>query len=426
MATSSTNTSPVITTVQPLYSAAVCSKPDLSPNELAIRFVKRYFTAMATKPETLHQFYGQDAKMDHSSEGDVSPSQNLTIGKDKLAGFVESRITVTCMSCLPSHEGSTVVMTLGKLAKKGERPFRFAQTLILGACRISGAFQILNDILKWCGETTMVLKPTAQAAKVIMEKNSALPPLPPKTAGAIMKLKDVEAESSTILAAKPVANAEPRLDSQGSASTLFEAPASTPTPTPKTAASAAAVEAHASVASLGSTPVPATQSAASPIVEAPPPAVVLPTITAEAVEVPVITRSWATVAASAAQKPVPRKATTPKKIVAASGSTNLNASGTTTIKHDSMIAQQDMLKRSIFIRSRNMLTYADVQKTFERVGKIREIVIPSNKFICFVEFEEEVSAKRALGKRFRVGTSAVVAEVRRPKEGGASRYLGRK
>ncbi|KAI8848727.1 hypothetical protein BC829DRAFT_208387 [Chytridium lagenaria] len=76
----------------------------------------------------------------------------------------------------------------------------------------------------------------------------------------------------------------------------------------------------------------------------------------------------------------------------------------------------DVIKRSICLKSIDGLSKEAIREAFSKVGKVVDVVIPSGKpNMAFIEFDNSTSASSSIGKTFAIGGVNVVPDVRRPK-----------
>ncbi|KAJ3112635.1 hypothetical protein HDU96_004357 [Phlyctochytrium bullatum] len=77
---------------------------------------------------------------------------------------------------------------------------------------------------------------------------------------------------------------------------------------------------------------------------------------------------------------------------------------------------EDVIKRSICLKSIEGLTKDAIKDAFSKVGKVVDVVIPTGKpNMAFIEFDNQAAAQDSIGKSFVIGKVTVHADVRRPK-----------
>ena len=127
------------------------------PSHVGRNFVEFYFKMLNEKPDSIWQFYMDNARLSYAKEGDkeeerVQGSQAI---QTLLSNFKyeESRPTcrITVLACQEGPAGSVVVMITGQLdsstgAKSESKLGPFVRTFVL--VNVDGRFWIANDVFR--------------------------------------------------------------------------------------------------------------------------------------------------------------------------------------------------------------------------------------------------------------------------------------
>ena len=125
--------------------------PVLQINDVAIQFLRQYYTMLSRETDKVHFFYKDQSYSHHGVEGDQEVP--LCLGLEKIhhrinsLGYSGCRVFISNIDCQPSINGGIMIMTVGKIHLKSGSIKRFAQTVFL-AEQPSG-YYVLNDIFRF-------------------------------------------------------------------------------------------------------------------------------------------------------------------------------------------------------------------------------------------------------------------------------------
>ena len=129
-----------MTTAQAQYGQAMSSLPHIQkPNvvtheDIALSFVRRYFTLMHDDPSQLHRLYSKASQYVCGVEGEAASvlvgdqAINKKLMELDLAGC---NVSVSSIDSMFSVDNAVLIVALGQLHKRDGATFRFSQTVLL-------------------------------------------------------------------------------------------------------------------------------------------------------------------------------------------------------------------------------------------------------------------------------------------------------
>lgn len=136
-------------------------------------FAHAYYKQLTTKPNDLHLFYKEHSVLSWGYEGkeptSVSFGHQEIQKKFSTLDYAESLVDISVVDSQPSHDGGVMVLLMGQLTLRNQRPKKFAETFFLAAQQPSG-FYVHNHIFRYVDED--ILEVLVQQDQMTAEENT--------------------------------------------------------------------------------------------------------------------------------------------------------------------------------------------------------------------------------------------------------------
>ena len=155
--------------------------PTVSHEEIALTFVRHYFTLMHNDISLVHRLYGKTSQFVCAMEGEASTVLvgDQAINKKLLELDVGGcNVAVSSIDSMFSVENCVLVKTMGRLYMRNNTCLKFSQTVLL-APQPTG-YYILQEVFRYLKDETVEAKatgPVAKASEVTVTEKAA-PSLP--------------------------------------------------------------------------------------------------------------------------------------------------------------------------------------------------------------------------------------------------------